>query len=262
MLFPGCCIRVVDSNVVGTTGPIPGSVGFVSNFSGHTNYIDFQRVVWHRYGKKGKPRIETGRFYAVTNKNSDFSGFGKRRIGRIEVLGAKSWEKMDKLEFLCWAFSILRLPKSPEQDKLLRRDLKQLFGVLYTTKVFRPTHLLHSGDNFEGFGSRYMLFKYCRSWRERYYKCKINRIKQQLEMMHKYIQTDCDRAKKKQKIEHNPITFAKAVANQSLPGPNYRYTMFVSSFNYDAILHPHAVQICKENVWIAEIVKKLNEKGG
>lgn len=262
MLFPGCRIKVVDSNVVGTTGPIPGSMGFVSNFVAHPNYIDFQRVVWNQYGKKGKPRVETGRFHAVTDEKSDFNGFGKRRVGRVEILGAKVWDSMEKMEFLGWAYSILRLPKSIEQDKLMRNELKQLFGVYLPAKTHRPVYLLKAEADWDAFGSRYMLFKYCRKWREKYYKCKINRIKQQMLTLHKYIQDDCERARKKQDVKHDPVSFALAVINQTLPGTSYRYMSFISSFTHDAILSPYAEQICKGNVWIAEIVKKANEIGG
>ena len=262
MLFPGCRIQVVESNVVGTTGPIPGSMGFVSNFNGHATHIDFQRIVWHRYGKNGKPRIETGRFTAVVDGKLEYKIFGKRRVGKIKVLGAKGWDTMPPLEFLGWAYSILRLPKSPEQDKWMRSQLKHKFGIIYNTKGFRAENLFHADTNFENFGARYNLFKFCREWRERYYKCRIRQIKQSMAILHKHIQVDVDRAKKKYKVNHDPISFAKAVVDKKLPGPDYRYKNFVNNFISDAIIGPQANSICKDNVWIAEIVKEICKKEG
>jgi hypothetical protein len=264
MLFPGCRIRVVESSAKGSTGPIPGSVGFVSNFSGQGSYVDFQRVVWYRYGKKGKERIETGRFAAIFDDSLEYQIFGKRRVGRIEVCGSKGWESMSTMEFLCWAFSILRLPKSVELQKQMASDLRHQFGIKiqYTKHAFKPAHLFHGGTDFENFASRYTMFKYCRSAREKYYRNMVNTIKQAMQQLHKHVQQDVERERIKRKIKHDPKSFAEAVVNQKMHGPNYRYKIFVGRFSHDAILAPRALQICKDNAWVVEIVKKFMEKGG
>lgn len=261
MLFPGCRIKVIESTAKGSTGPIPGSVGFISNFKGQQTYVDCQRIVWYRYGNKGKERIETGRFHIFLQDGLPLKNITKARYGKVEISGSKNWDNMNTMEFLCWAFSILRLPKSIELQQQMANDLKQMFGIKIHHKMhgFRAAHLFHGGADFENFGSRYMMFKYCRKAREIYYRNKIRTIKQSMDVLHNHIQQDIKTALKKQKIDHSPASFAEAVATQSLPGPNYRYTSFVSNFSGDAILFPRADQICKGNVWISAVVDRLTK---
>jgi len=263
MLFPGCRIKVIDSNVIGTTGPIPGSMGFVSNFYGHPTYIDFHRIVWYRYGKSGKERIETGKFTAVLSDDAQHAAFGKRRVGRIEVLGSKEWASMSKTEFLCWAYSILRLPKSIELTNSMRDELSQMFGINYQKAGLGVANLFHCDADFDAFGQRYMMFKYCRKARERYYMNRINLMRHEVKSLGKWILADCMAMLKKHKVELTPQSFAKAVADKTPPLPNlYRYTNFYSHFSHDAILFSHADKVCEADEWVAEIVKKLKETGG
>ena len=257
MLFPGCQIKVIESNVKGTTGPIPGSVGFVSEYRPSFNLVELNRIVWFRYGKTGKPRMETGNFTAILKQDIPKLG---RRSGTIEVVRRGNIQKMDLLEFLCWAISILKLKKSEWEFREMKKLLQQQFDiVLHKFTPVQPKHLV-GNPYIDGHDGREAMAVICRRMRDLYYKGQLRRIRHDIELLGMTLQKDLKKQEVKNEIKYTPESYAAAVRHNNLSGGLlHRYIAFFNRFNHDAFLYPRAEHLCRKDKWLLEIVKRYKK---
>ena len=257
MLFPGCRIKIVESTVKGTTGPIPGSIGFVSEYRPSFNLAELNRVVWFRYGKTGKTRLETGNFTAVLKQGAPFP---KRRSGTIEVIRRGSIKKMDLLEFHCWTFAILRLKKSEWEFKEMKRLLYEQFEIkIHKYTPIQPDTLINN-QYINSPAGRSAMADICRRMRDMYYKGQLRRIRHDIEHLGLTLQKDLKNHEMKEKKKHTPESYATAVRYNNVgAGVIHRYIAFFNRFNHDAFLYPRAEYLCRNDKWLLEIVKRYKK---
>lgn len=254
MLFPGCRIQVVESNVKGTTGPIPGSMGFVSEYRQHYNLVELDRAVWSRYGKTGKKRMETGNFACIMNDSPTY--VPKRRYGRIELAERGNIQQMEYMEFLCWAYSILKLKKSNWEHQEMRQLLNEQFEMKVNKYSVRRGDLIHN-PYINSPAGREALASICRHMRHLYYKGQMRKIKENVQYAHKIVQKDVARQEAKTGKSFTPESYAQFVKDGLVSGSiTNTYVTLFNMFNYDAFLYPRAEHLCKDNVWLLEIVKQ------
>jgi len=259
MLFPGCRIKVIESTVKGTTGPIPGSIGFVSEYRPGLNLAELNRVVWFRYGKTGKPRLETGNFTVLVNKGGPTPKLG-RRSGTIEVIRRGSVQKMDLLELHCWTFSILRLKKSEWEFREMKRLLYEQFEMkLHKYTPVQPASLINN-PYINSPAGRNAMADICRRMRDMYYKGQLRRIRHDIKHLGLILQKDLKNHEVKGKKKYTPESYAEAVRYNSLgAGIIHRYISFFNRFNHDAFLYPRAEYLCRNDKWLLEIVKRYKK---
>jgi len=259
MLFPGCRIKIVESTVKGTTGPLPGSIGFVSEYRPSFNLVELNKVVWYRYGKTGKARLETGNFTAVIKEGFPPPKLG-RRSGTIEVIRRGSVQKMDILEFLCWAFSILRLKKTEWEFKEMRQMLSQQFEIeLHKFTPIKPNNLILN-QYIDSIAGRSAMTNICRRMRDMYYKGQLRRIRHDIDILGTIIKKDLKTLWKKNDTKFTPESYAAAARTNTLGTGNiHRYISFFNMFNHDAFLYPRAEHLCRKNEWVLEIVKQYKK---
>lgn len=251
MLFPGCRIRVVESNIKGSTGPIVGSVGFVSDFNAGMSWISFNRVIWHRFGKRGKERVEPGRFIAtIDGIHKESMPVKDRRSGKIEVIeGGLDFSEMSRLEFIAWAYALLRLVPMQSQSEL-RSFLDETYGI-YLKKGLpvRPETLLMT-PCFMDLEDRLLMKTFCHAVRIKYYTKRRKVIRDEIALLEMQILN----IRKKLNVPHNPKELAEAIVKGKL-GSTHRFSAFFGKFNCDAVLYPQAESICKNSEWVLEVVK-------
>jgi hypothetical protein len=258
MLFPGCRIRVVESNVKGTTGPIPESMGFVSEYRQHYNMVELQRAVWSRYGKTGKKRMETGNFACVMGGTSPF--ITKRRHGKIELAERGNIQEMDILEFMCWAYSILKLKKPEWEHQEMRKLLRSQFDMKVGKYSIRRSDLTHN-QYIDSPAGREAIANICRHMRHLYYKRMVRAIKELIKHTYQIVQKDVVRQEAKTGKSFTPESYAQFVRDGLVSGgvTNTYITLF-NKFNHDAFLYPRAEHLCKDNAWLLEIVKQYKKQ--
>jgi len=259
MLFPGCRIKVIESTVKGTTGPIPGSIGFVSEYRPSFNLAELNKVVWFRYGKTGKPRLETGNFTVVMNKDAPTPKLG-RRSGTVEMIRRGSIQKMDLLELHCWTFAILRLKKSEWEFKEMKRLLYEQFEMkLHKYTPVRAGDLINN-QYINSPAGRNAMADICRRMRDMYYKGQLRRIRHDIDHLGLILRKDLRNHEVKEKKKYTPESYAAAVRYNNIgAGIIHRYISFFNRFNHDAFLYPRAEYLCRNDKWLLEIVKRYKK---
>lgn len=269
MLFPGRKIEVVDSNVKGTTGPIPGSQGYISDFYGDLGkgyWVDFRNIVWFKYGKNGKLRVEKGLLLVVSKTEFEQQAGLKnvgRRIGHIKFPEEKQNYKdfeLPTLEFLSWAGSLLRLPMSLADEKYINLRLYEEFGMAGGNPRRCTRQLPQVPVPWNDFHTRGILVSICRHARTAHYRYKQLTVKKAIARCETRIAKAIENAKKYKNIDYTPAEFVKAVNAGDISMPT-RYLEFCSPFNMDAILMPRMEYLLRDSSeWIKALAKDWAER--
>jgi hypothetical protein len=167
MFEPGQKIIVTQSNVKRKTGPRCGSVGFVSDFETNVTGIRFNRIIWYRYGRQQKKRLETSSFAMMFGKLADFQKqdwrlrLHCRNYGTLmPIPDTRKIEDLDELEFKCWVYSIIRIGQ-----RLPKYDTSRIHNGFFINP--KPAYIL--SQNFEP-KHRLEIAKRARRIRELYIK--------------------------------------------------------------------------------------------
>lgn len=126
MFEPGQKVMVVKSSFKGKTGPRVGSIGFVSDFKVNFYGLRFHRIVWYRFGNQEKFRLEPAPFATIIQSPTatfpiQLRDLASRRGGTlIPIFEKKRIEDMERLEFNCWLYSIMRMYRGHKASEKVR----------------------------------------------------------------------------------------------------------------------------------------------